>query len=115
MTVQEIIERLGLGVLSGTNLSQEITGGYASDLLSCVMAKARAGNVWVTLQAHPNVVAVASLLDLAAVIVTEGVAPDAETIRKAQEEGIALLTTPNTTFAVVGSLTELGVRGTSSG
>jgi hypothetical protein len=115
MTVQEIIERLGLGVLSDANLFQEITGGYASDLLSCVMAKARAGNVWVTLQAHPNVVAVASLLDLAAVIVTEGVAPDAETIRKAQEEGIALLTTPSTTFAVVGGLTELGIRGTSAG
>jgi len=66
MIVQDLVAKLGLQVHSPGNVEREVTGGYASDLLSCVMAGAKAGNVWVTLQAHPNVVAVASLLDLAA-------------------------------------------------
>ena len=104
MKVHDIVEQLGLDVLSGADLSRPISGGYASDLLSCVMAGANAGNVWVTLQAHPNVVAVASLLDLAAVIVTEGVVPDAETAQKAREEAVNLLTTHKDTYTVVGEL-----------
>jgi len=80
-------------------------------LLSCVMAKARKGNVWVTLQSHLNVVAVASLLQLAAIIVTEGMPVDAATLQKAQEEGIPILTTPASTFTVVGRLVQMGVRG----
>ena len=74
MTVRELAAALDLSVLTGNDhLDREVTGGYASDLLSCVMAGARAGDVWVTLQAHANVVAVASLLTLAAVVITEGV------------------------------------------
>ena len=75
------------------------------------MAKAKAGNVWVTLQAHPNVIAVASLLNLAAVIVSEGIKPDLETVERAQENQVTLLGSPQTTFAVVGRLSKLGVGG----
>jgi predicted transcriptional regulator len=74
------------------------------------MAKAQEGNVWVTLQSHPNIVAVASLLNLAGIIITEGVVPDAATVEKAEQEGIPILMTPLTTFTVVGRLFELGVR-----
>ena len=115
MNVQEIAQQLDLAVLTQADLSRQIVGGYASDLLSCVMAKARAGDVWVTLQAHPNVVAVASLLELAAVIVTEGVVPDVETVHKAHEEGVTLLTTTKTTFAVAGELTRLGIEASNPG
>lgn len=109
MIVQDLVVELGLHIHSPGNLEREVTGGYASDLLSCAMAGAKAGNVWVTLQAHPNVVAVASLLDLAAVIVTEGVAPDMETIERAQENGIAVVSSPATTYAVVAHLAALGI------
>ncbi len=111
MKVQEMVTRLGLQVFSPGEMEREVTGGYASDLLSCVMARAKAGHVWVTLQSHPNVVAVASLLNLAAVIITEGVAPDEETVQRAQEHGISLLGSPQTTFTVVGRLSALGVSG----
>ena len=114
MTVQEIIERLNLGVVTAADLNRQITGGYASDLLSCVMAGAKAGNVWVTLQAHPNVVAVASLLDLAAVVITEGIAPDAETTAKAEQHSVTLLQTQRPTFVVVGELVSAGVKGTGA-
>ncbi len=112
MTLEELSRKLSLEVRTAAGkLRTEVTGGYAADLLSCVMAKAQAGNVWVTLQSHPNVVAVASLLNLAGVIVTEGMIPDATTVEKAEEEGIPILTTELTTFTVVGRLFELGVPG----
>ena len=77
MTLEELCRQLSLEVRTAARkLRTEVTGGYAADLLSCVMAKAQAGNVWVTLQGHPNIVAVASLLNLAGIIITEGMAPD---------------------------------------
>jgi hypothetical protein len=109
MIVQDLVAKLGLLVHSPGSVEREVTGGYASDLLSCVMAGAKAGNVWVTLQAHPNVVAVASLLDLAAVIVSEGVVPDMETIERAQENGVTVLSSPATTYALVARLAALGI------
>ncbi len=85
-------------------------GGYTSDLLSCVMANAIHQGVWVTLQAHANIVAVAALLDLCAVIITEGAMPDPATIAKANQEGVVLLSTPKPSFCVVGKLWEMGIR-----
>lgn len=112
MKLKEISRRLSLEARAAAGkLNVEVTGGYASDLLSSVMAKAQAGNVWVTIQGHPNIVAVASLLDLAGVIVAEGIEPDGVTIGKAEEEGIPVLTTPLTTYTLVGRLFELGVLG----
>lgn len=112
MNLQEISQRLSLKVLvSVEKLGQEVTGGYASDLLSCVMAKAQAGNVWVTIQEHPNIVAVASLLDLAGIIVAEGMSIDAATLEKAKEENVPILTTSLTTYTVVGELCKLGILG----
>jgi len=111
VTLDQVVSALGLKVVAGQLPDRcEVTGGYASDLLSCVMARARAGNIWVTLQAHANVVAVASLLGLAAVIITEGVQPDPVTCQKAQAEGVLLLSTPRTTFATVAELARLGVE-----
>jgi hypothetical protein len=111
MLVRQAIKELGLNLTAGSKIDVEITGGYASDLLSCVMAGAKAGNVWVTLQGHPNVIAVASLIELSAVIITEGVSPDPETIYRAQETGIPLLTTAQDTFTTVVALAGLGIGG----
>lgn len=112
MTLQEIIEELSLTLLTQhKDFNREIpSGGYASDLLSCVMAGAPRQAVWVTLQAHINIVAVAALLDLSAVIITEGAMPDPETIAKANEENVTLLSTDKPTFYVAGRLWELGLR-----
>ena len=112
MDLKTIVDELGLRVLTdGAKLAGvPVAGGYASDLLSCVMASGSHHGVWVTLQAHRNVVAVAALLDLAAVILTEGAQPDADTLIKANEEHIVLLSTPRPTFEVVGRLWSLGVR-----
>ena len=75
--LKEIIEKLNLQAVSSAGLAdRSVAGGYAADLLSCAMKSAKKDYLWVTLQSHLNVVAVASLLDLAGVIITEGNRPD---------------------------------------
>jgi hypothetical protein len=112
MTLQEIIQKLNLTVLSTPKDFAAIQpgGGYTSDLLSCVMAGAKSGHIWITLQAHINIVAVAALTDTAAVIITEGAAPEPEVIEKANSQGVTLLGTPETSYQVVGKLWEMGIR-----
>lgn len=112
MTLQELITKLNLTVLTtprdfATVIPQ---GGYASDLLSCVIAGAEAGNIWVTLQAHMNVVAVAALRDVSVVILTENAQPEAEVIEKANQQDVILLATPESSYEIVGKLWELGIR-----
>ena len=111
-TLQDIIDQLELKVLTVKRDFSEATpaSGYASDLLSCVMAGAQKHSVWVTLQAHANIVAVAALLDLSAIIITEGAMPDPASIAKANEEEINLFFTQKPTFHVVGKLWEMGLR-----
>jgi predicted transcriptional regulator len=108
----EISQQLSLDVRAAAGeLDREVTGGYASDLLSCVMAKAQAGNVWVTIQGHPNIVAVASLIDLAAIIVAEDMNIDEATLLKAEEESVPVFSTSLTTYTVVGELVKMGIPG----
>ena len=115
MIVREIVQALNLQVVAASAaLDKPLSGGYCADMLSCVMARAKSGNAWVTLQAHPNVIAVAALLELTVVIVTEGAPIADEVIAKANAENIALLSTPHTTFWVVGELAKLGIQAQES-
>lgn len=113
MNLQNIIDELNLTLLTEPKdfSTVEVSEGYTSDLLSCVMAGAPHGSVWVTLQAHGNIVAVAALLELAAVIISEDAQPDPATLTRANLEGITMLSTPSKSFEVVGRLWELGLRG----
>jgi len=111
LKLAEVLEALSLAADAPEMLDKEVEGGYCSDLLSDVMAKAAAGSIWVTNQVHPNVVAVASLIDAAAVIVAGGMQPEQETIKKAKELGIPLFSTDLSAFDVVGKLYQLGLRG----
>jgi predicted transcriptional regulator len=116
ISLKEVIEKLNVEPLtSNRSLDRQVISGYASDLLSCVIKGAKKEAIWVTLQSHLNVVAVASLLNLAGVIITEGVRPDQETLSKAENEGVVLMTTHKTTFTVVGELTSMGIKGEVAG
>jgi hypothetical protein len=112
MDLQTIIKQLNLSVITAPKAFEqvEVTSGYAADLLSCVMAGAMDHGVWVTLQAHLNIVAVAALKEQSAVIITEGAKPDPATIAKANEQDVTLLATQAPTFEVVGKLWELGLH-----
>ena len=105
MTVQDIVDKLTLTVFSGSQgLSAMVAGGYASDLLSDVMEHADAGYLWITLQAHKNVIAIASLKELAAVILVKGITPDEETLSLSDQEGIPILGSVLETFELAGKL-----------
>ncbi len=113
MNLQEVIDHLGLDVLTTREKDFSLVepqSGYISDLLSCVIAGANPQSLWVTLQAHINIVAVGALKDVSAIIITEGAEPEEATLKKAEEEGITLLTTPHSSFYVVGKLWEMGVK-----
>lgn len=107
MNVREIFNNLGLSVMAGEDLGREVTGCYISDLLSDVMANARDGEIWITLQTHPNIVAVATLKNIAAIIITNNRLPEEETIKRASKEGVTIATTPMTTFEIGGRLYQL--------
>ncbi|HMN11619.1 MAG TPA: hypothetical protein PKD55_04770 [Bellilinea sp.] len=112
VTLSKIIDELCLTVLTEKKDFSDIhpTSGYISDLLSCVMTGAKKNGLWVTLQAHGNIVAVASLLDVAAVIITEAAIPDQSIIDKANDENVVLLSSNSQSFEVVGKLWDLGIR-----
>ncbi len=105
MKVKEIVEILNLKVFCGElNLDKDISGGYVSDLLSDVMGNAESGDLWITLQTHKNVMAVASLKDLAAIIVVKGLEPENDMVEQGISEGIPVLGTNLETFEIAGKL-----------
>ena len=108
MTVKTIIEELGLELKTAdVDLTSEVTGCYVSDLLSDVIANSKEGELWITLQIHPNIIAVATLRDLSGIILVNNRQPEPETLRKAIEEKIPLITTRLPTFQLAGKLYKL--------
>ncbi|MFH1118631.1 MAG: DRTGG domain-containing protein [Bacteroidota bacterium] len=105
MKLAEIVDKLNLKVFSGKEgLNNEVTNGYISDLLSDVMGHAEAGNAWITLQTHKNVMAIASLKDLSAVILVKGLLPEEDMAAQSNEEGIPVLGTGEEAFTISGKL-----------
>ncbi|MBP1743328.1 MAG: AraC family transcriptional regulator [Firmicutes bacterium] len=99
MKVKDLADKLGMKILTGEEgLEKEIEGGYTGDLLSWVMSHASKGDVWITVQIHPNIIAVAVLLEMAAIIVPEDIPVEASTLEKANSEGIAVLQSPDSAF-----------------
>ena len=114
MTLSDLVKSFGLKIEAGKGrLREEVTGGYASDLLSDVIAHSRKGNVWITIQTHPNIVAVATMKELSGIILTGGRQPETDTIQKAEQEGIPILASPLFTFELVGRLYQMGISGMS--
>ena len=112
MNLREIVDQLQLEVRANEGLlSNEVKGGYASDLLSDVIANAQDGDLWVTLQTHQNTVAVASMKALAGIVLVNGREPEADTLKKAEEESIPLLISALPSFELIGRLYKLGVSG----
>lgn len=112
MTIREIIEATRATLATPEQgLSATVTQCCVCDLLSWVMAKGTAHAAWITVQTHMNVVAVASLLDMPAVILPDGIQPEEATVAKAAVEGIALICSPMNAFEICAVLSRHGVQG----
>lgn len=107
MTVSDLISALDLTAFVLSDGDRAVTGGYAGDLLSWVMGRAQTGDVWITIMSNPNVAAVAALTEVACVVLTEGVTPDADLTAKAGAQGLNLLGTGGGSFETAAALRRL--------
>ena len=111
MTVQKLMEALGApNTVEGADQAAEVSCGYTCDLLSWVLAHGKQGMAWVTMQTHVNVIAVAVLMEMACVILSEGVVLEEAAMAKAKEEGIAVLTSDKTAYELAGMMMKIGVQ-----
>lgn len=105
MNVSTLVHALNLRVYAGdAGLDKPLAGGYTSDLLSDVIGFADAGYIWITLQTHKNILAVAALKDLAAIVVVRGLQPAPDALAQADAEGIPLLGTDRSAFEITGQI-----------
>ncbi len=108
MTVSSLLNN-GFSAVTLPNKEREVNGVYIGDLLSWVMSSAECDNAWITIMSNINVVAVASLVDVACIILAEGVTLDQEVSEQAQAKGINVLSTEMTAYQTAKALSELGL------
>ena len=113
MKTSEIAERLEGSWAQGEFEDREIAGAYTSDLLSDAMGRAVPEGVLITIQAHKNTVAVASLKDLCAIIICGNRPVPDDMIATARDEGIGIFVTPFSQFEASGLLYPL-LRGSGA-
>jgi hypothetical protein len=114
MRLEEIASELHLRELTpGVVRSEEVTGGYASDMISDVMAYSPAGGVLITGQAHLSMVSAAGLTGLQGVIFASGRMPEQAVTDRAGAENLCLYSSSADTFEIAGRLYEMGLRGKS--
>jgi serine kinase of HPr protein (carbohydrate metabolism regulator) len=112
MTVEEIVAELGLKVLTGReHLKREISSAYCCDLLSRVISRSSKNSLWITIQTHLNIVAVATMLEMACIVIPENVAVDEKTLAKAEEEQVVILSSSMSAYTLSGKLYSLGILG----
>jgi len=113
MTVTEAAKSISGAIVAGAGegASNEVRGGYASDLLSDVMANSGEGDLWITMQRHINIVAVAELKGLAGIVLVNGRKPEEDTAAKAEEKRIPIICTGLPAFEAAGILYGIGIRG----
>jgi predicted transcriptional regulator len=106
--LETVVKALSLKIRSGGDkLKTQILGGYTGDLLSDVMANSKEGDIWITRQVHQNIVAVASLKELAGIILVQGSEPAKDTLDKAQKEDIPIMISDLSAFEVAGRINDL--------
>ncbi len=107
MQIQTIIEKMELEVLNLADGERDVSGGYTGDLLSWVMGRAEGHMLWITIMTNVNILAVASLRDLPAVLIAEGAEIAPEIVEKAAEQEITLLRSPRSAYALCAELARL--------
>nr|WP_312575965.1 serine kinase [Sedimentibacter sp.] len=110
MKTIELAKALSLESLIETGKDITIEGVYIGDLLSVVMSKAKGNYIWITIQTHINVMAVAELLDIACIIVVENMEIEVDTLEKAKELDIPIFKTHESAYRIACKLNEMGIK-----
>jgi len=112
MKLSDIVKKIGCEILTGTvNLDKEIKNGYVSDLLSDVIGNIKENSIWITIQRHINILGVAKLKDVIAILIPRSLQIEENIIEKAREEGIAVLRDPRSAFELSGIIYNLLQKG----
>ena len=107
MDIKTLKEKLNLTLICGDDLEREVTGCYCGDLLSWVMSRAQEGDAWLTVMGNVNSIGVAVLADVACIILTENAALDEEALKRAEQNGVIILTTEKNSYRVAAELSRL--------
>ncbi|MCL1941820.1 MAG: serine kinase [Synergistaceae bacterium] len=104
MKLKEVIEAFESKVICEGDGERSISGVIAGDLLSFIIGEAKEGEIWVTIQIHLNVAAVAVLKELPMVILASGKEPSKELVDKCREENIALIVAEESSYEACAKL-----------
>lgn len=108
MLVKDLADKLDLRLISGEEgLKNNVEGAYCCDLLSWVMAHGSKNDAWITVQIHPNIVAVASLLEMSCIIIPESIEVEPVTIDKSNQESIPILQSRDNAYLICSKLSRL--------
>ncbi len=106
MKTADFVKQSGCEWFVKADEEREITGGYVGDLLSWVMSRAKTGDGWITIMSNINTLAVASLCEVACVILADGVKPDSDVERTARQKEINIIGTQKPAFEIASVLSE---------
>lgn len=110
MKLREMERKIGIIPVYIHDTEFEITRGYSCDLLSEVIGRAESGSIWVTVHNNMNVMGVAVMIDIKAIVISEGHEVSDEMLKKAKEESISVFRTDENSFTIAGKLYEQGIR-----
>ena len=109
MKLKELIDKFELTALTNVE-DKEISGVYLSDMLSDVMSSAKTGSMWITIQTHKNIVSAANLIDLSAIIVSNGKKVPDDTIELANRFFVNIISSPLPTYELATKFIEAGIK-----
>ena len=106
----EFAKEVGLEPLIETSKEINVEGVYIGDLLSIVMSKAKENYIWITIQTHINIMAVAELLDIGCIIIVENMEVEPDALEKAKELDIPIFKTKESAYQVACKLNNMGIK-----
>lgn len=110
MKIKEILKNINFETVFLEDENAEVETGYSCDLLSEVIGRAKADSIWITVHTNLNVLAVATMIDIPAVVISEGHNVDDDFVSRAKKEGISVFRTDEDSYTVAGKLYEIGVK-----
>ncbi|MEI7668211.1 MAG: hypothetical protein WCI62_04405 [Erysipelotrichaceae bacterium] len=109
MIVKDILALTQWTNLNDEALDNSIEGVICGDLLSYVMGHGSMNQVWVTMQTHQNIIAIAALKEFACIILIDDNTLELDVLESAKKNHISVITSPLSAFETIRSLIQIGL------